>query len=64
MIIPEFLQYDCTAKMLYESMRMLLNTPSYRDQLCARLKTLKHSLAAEQAETTLFQLIYDELNRE
>ncbi len=64
MIIPEFLQYDCTAQMLSESMSMLLNTPSYRDQLCERLKTLKHSLAAEQAETTLFQLIYDELNCE
>lgn len=64
MIVPEFLQYDCTAKTLSEAMLMLLNTPSYQAQLSARLQTLKKSLAGDQADTTLFQLIYDALHGE
>lgn len=64
MIVPEFLQYDCNATALTQAMIELLTQPTLYAQHQSRLNALKISLAADEADTSLFQLVYDELFRE
>ncbi|MFZ4076379.1 MAG: lipid-A-disaccharide synthase [Legionellaceae bacterium] len=64
MIVPEFLQYDCNATALTQAMIELLTQPTLYAQHQSRLKALKISLAADEADTSLFQLVYDALYRE
>ncbi len=61
MIVPELLQYDCSVKELTDVMLDLMSHPEKSQRMMARLQTLKQSLAAQQADISLPDLIVQEL---
>ena len=64
MIVPEFLQYDCNAPELTHTLLDFLTNLEKRTNIQNRLKTLKNTLSDKQSDTSLFQLVYDELSHE
>lgn len=61
MIVPEFLQYDCNPQEIARTAFELLQNSKLRQKQCERLKAMKNTLTADQAETSLFNIVYDEL---
>lgn len=61
MIVPELLQYDCTASELTRLMTDLIQQPQQSERMVTRLRNLKQSLSQQQADLTLPELIMEEL---
>lgn len=63
MIVPEFLQYDCSAAELTRFLQDLLADPAQSQRMIARLQTLKQSLSAQTADLSMPELILEELGK-
>ena len=61
MIVPELLQYDCNAVELSKFISELLTDSELSLRMVKRLNILKNSLSIQQADTTISQLILQEL---
>lgn len=61
MIAPELLQYDCNPVELTRLVTDLLNDPDFSPRMQSRLRQLKLSLSAEQADCSISSLIENEL---
>ncbi|CDZ79244.1 Lipid-A-disaccharide synthase [Legionella massiliensis] len=61
MVVPELLQYDCNVDELTRSLRELLTEHETIHRMQTRLKKLKNSLSAEQADCSIHELILQEL---
>jgi lipid-A-disaccharide synthase len=62
MVVPELLQYDCNTTELTRSVLELLNDQTLIHRMQKRLKQLRLSLSAEQADCSIAELIQTELN--
>ncbi|WP_347251708.1 lipid-A-disaccharide synthase [Legionella sp.] len=61
MIVPELLQYDCNVKELTRSLLELLTDQGTIERMQKRLRQLKLSLSAGQADCTIAELVISEL---
>ncbi|MBA2711110.1 MAG: lipid-A-disaccharide synthase [Tatlockia sp.] len=61
MVVPELLQDDCNPKELTRILSDLLNNEEVIERMQKRLKKIKFSLSAEQADCTIAELIKAEL---
>ncbi len=61
MVVPELLQYDCNPMELTRTVTDLLNDQAVSLRMQRRLKQLKLTLSAEQADCTIGQLIENEI---
>jgi lipid-A-disaccharide synthase len=57
MIVPELLQYDCTAKELARVILTILLDPKHANKITTNLRNLRESLSSDQADCTLSDLI-------
>lgn len=61
MIVPEFLQYDCTALELAHYIADFQNNSNQQQKMASELATLKRSLSLEKADCDIFELIETEV---
>ena len=61
MIVPEFLQYDCTALELAHYIADFQNNLNQQQKMASELATLKRSLSLEKADCDIFELIETEV---
>lgn len=61
MIVPELLQYDCTADELTRLVSDCLSKPQKSEYMISRLQKLKESLSHQQADMAIHMLIAQEL---
>ena len=61
MIVPELLQDDCSVEELTKVMLDLMRDPEKSGRMIKRLQQLKHSLASQQADISMPNLIMEEL---
>lgn len=61
MIVPEFLQYDCTSQELTNYIVQFFNDPRQQEKMVAQLEKLHNSLSLEQSDCTLFNLVESQL---
>lgn len=61
MIVPELLQNDCNPSRLGSMLHDLLGNPEMAGEMQERLRQLKQSLSAEQADCSIVELVIEEL---
>ncbi|MCR9191270.1 MAG: lipid-A-disaccharide synthase [Gammaproteobacteria bacterium] len=61
MIVPELMQYDCTANDITELMSDLMTDEAKANRMVSRLQRLKQSLSHQDAEMSIAELIETEL---
>jgi lipid-A-disaccharide synthase len=61
MVVPELLQYDCSAKELTKTALELLQNTDVRKKMLSRLYDLKIQLSSQAADCTIGELIFREL---
>lgn len=57
MIVPEFLQYDCSPHEIAKTTCQILDDPSYRQKIILKLQAMKNKLSHEASDGTLIGLI-------
>ena len=62
MIVPELLQYDCTADELTKTVNQLLSHSSTSESITKRLQRMKYSLSEERADIRISDLVLETLS--
>lgn len=57
MVVPEFLQYDCTPDRLADEINHLLNSSTYQNKMLSQLEHLKRTLSNEEADCSVVDVI-------
>ncbi|MGQ3892677.1 lipid-A-disaccharide synthase [Legionella sp. CNM-4043-24] len=61
LIVPELLQNDCNPDQISSMLHALVNNRDMADEMQSRLKQMKQSLSAEQADCSILELVKEEL---
>lgn len=61
MIVPEFLQYDCTPQELTKYVTQFFSDTKQPDRMVEQLAILRHSLSSKKSDCSLLSLVENEL---